>query len=185
MDGVAVVSMKDQGCAEALQAVEDRPEGDVGGAIRLANANINPVTGLATDYLNHFNEAIMLLDMLSSCPDCIADFLDWQPKNYREHFLASRFKDRDMAVAAYDAADPTVRNCLDMLAETMTAVLEATRTAMRPGLPEATTRRLARQAVAALKPLVARAGAVINGDAEAIAGDALAPQAAVDRLMRR
>ena len=117
--------MKYQDCAEALQAVEDWSDGEAGGAVRLADANINPATGLATDYLNHFNEAIMLLEMLSSCPDCIADFLDWQPKSYREHFLASRFKDRHMAVAAYDAADPTVRNCLDMLAGTMTAVLEA------------------------------------------------------------
>jgi hypothetical protein len=36
---------------------------------RLADANINPASGLATDYLNHFNEAIMLLEILSSCPD--------------------------------------------------------------------------------------------------------------------
>ena len=43
--------------------------------VRLADANINPATGLATDYLNHFNEAIMLLEMLSSCPECRDDFL--------------------------------------------------------------------------------------------------------------
>ena len=177
--------MKDQDCTGALQAVEGWSEGDAGGAMRLANANINPATGLATDYLNHFNEAIMLLEMLPSCPDCIADFLDWQPKSYREHFLASRFKDRHMAVAAYDAADPTVRNCLDTLAGTMTAVLEATRTAMRDDLPQPAAGQFARQAVASLKPLVALAGAVINGDAEALAGEAAAPQAAVDRLLGR
>jgi len=177
--------MKYQDCAEALQAVEDWSEGDESGAIRLADANINPVTGLATDYLNHFNEAIMLLEMLSSCPDCIADFLEWQPKSYREHFLASRFKDRQMAVAAYDAADPTVRNCLDTLANTMTAVLEAARTAMRANLPEPVAQQLAQQTVASLKPLVARAGAVINGDGEALGGETAAPQVAVDRLMRR
>jgi hypothetical protein len=39
--------------------------------------------------------------------------------------------------------------------------------------------------VASLKPLIARAGAVINGDAEALADGAMAPQAAVDRLLRR
>ena len=177
--------MKYQDCAEAMQAVEDWAEGEARAAMRLADANINPVTGLATDYLNHFNEAIMLLEMLSGSPDCIADFLDWRPKNYREHFIASRFKDRHIAVAAYDAASPSVRNCLDMLAETMTAVLEAAGAAMRSGLPEPAARQLARQAVAALKPLVARAGAVINGDAEALAADASTPQAAVDRLLTR
>ena len=45
----------------------------------LARANINPATGLATDYLNHFNEAIMLLEMLSAMPDCAEDFLVWEP----------------------------------------------------------------------------------------------------------
>jgi hypothetical protein len=177
--------MKYQDCAEALQAVEDWSDGEAGGAARLADANINPATGLATDYLNHFNEAVMLLEMLSSCPECLTDFLDWQPKSYREHFLGSRFKDREMAVTAYQAANATVRNCLDMLAGTMTAVLEATRGAMRSGLPEPAAQRLAQTTVAALKPLIARAGAVINGDAEALAGDAVAPQVAVDRLLKR
>ena len=37
-------------------------------AARLRAANINPRTGLATDYLNHFNEAIMLLEMIPDMP---------------------------------------------------------------------------------------------------------------------
>ena len=176
--------MKYQDCAEALQAVEDWSDGEAGGAIRLADANINPRTGLATDYLNHFNEAIMLLEMLSSSPDCVADFLDWQPLSYREHFTASRFKDRQMAVAAYEAADPTVRNCLDTLAGTMTAVLEAARMAMRSDLPPQAAQQLAAHTAGSLKPLIARAGAVINGDSGALDGAAVAPQAAVDRLMK-
>ena len=48
----------------------------------------------------------MLLEMLSSCPECLDDFLGWRPMSYREHFEASRFKGRDLAIAAYDAADP-------------------------------------------------------------------------------
>jgi hypothetical protein len=176
--------MKYQDCAEALQAVEDWADGEADGAVRLADANINPATGLATDYLNHFNEAIMLLEMLSNCPDCRADFLDWQPKSYREHFLDSRFKDRQMAVAAYEATSPAVRNCLDMLAATMTAVIEATRSTMCSALPEPAAQHLAQQAVASLKPLIARAGALINGDTEALAGGDTLPQAAVDRLLR-
>jgi hypothetical protein len=176
--------MKYQDCAEAMQAVEDWSGGETGAAMRLADANINPRTGLATDYLNHFNEAIMLLEMLSSCPNCAADFLDWQPKSYREHFIGTRFKDRHMAVAAYDAADPAVRNCLDMLAGTMTAVLEAARAAMRADLPQPAAQQLAERTVGSLKPLIARAGALINGDTGVLDGNTAAPQAVVDRLMR-
>ena len=171
--------MRYQDCVEAVQAGAD----EATDAPRLADANINPATGLATDYLNHFNEAIMLLEMLSSCPDCRGDFLAWRPMNYREHFMASRFKGRDIAVAAYDAADPTVRGCLDTLAGTMTAVLEATRATMSADMPPEAAGALADRAAAWLRPLVARAGAVINGDADANLPDA--PQAVVDGLMKR
>ncbi len=51
-------------------------------AERLRAANINPRTGLATDYLNHFNEAIMLLEMVPDIPECAEDFLGWQPLSY-------------------------------------------------------------------------------------------------------
>ena len=65
---------------------------------RLRAANINPRTGLATDYLNHFNEAIMLLEMIPDMPECAEDFLGWHPLSYGEHFTASNFKARDLAI---------------------------------------------------------------------------------------
>ena len=175
--------MKYQDCVEAVQAADEAPDGAAGDAPRLADANINPVTGLATDYLNHFNEAIMLLEMLPGCPECRDDFLGWRPMSYREHFVASRFKGRDMAIAAYDAADPDLRGCLDTLANTMSDVLEATRAAMNAGMPPEAAGALASRAAASLKPLVARAGAVINGDTDASATNI--PQTVVDRLMKR
>lgn len=150
-------------------------------AARLAEANINPVTGFATDYLNHFNEAVMLLEMLPDCPDCIDDFLAWRPMNYREHFMASNFKGRDLAIAAYDAADPVLRDCLDTMATTMTAVLEATRESMTPGMQPTVAAALAEQAVAWVKPLLTRAGALINGEGDGEIGDA---QAMADQLMK-
>jgi hypothetical protein len=173
--------MKYQDCAEALQA----DEGADLGAARLAEANINPATGLATDYLNHFNEAIMLLEMLSSCPEYRDDFLGWQPMSYREHFESSRFKGRALAIAAYDAADLSLRGCLDTLAGTMTTVLEATGAAMNSDIASESAVALAERAAALLRPLIARARAVINGEHAADAGELLTPQAAVDRLMKR
>jgi len=129
----------------------------------LARANINPVTGLATDYLNHFNEAIMLLEMLTSMPDCTEDFLAWRPMSYHEHFAASHFKARELAIAAYDIANPAARQRLDELADAMNAILQATREALMLQLSPQAAGTLADQAAGWLKPLVARAGAVING----------------------
>jgi hypothetical protein len=154
-------------------------------ADRLARANINPATGLASDYLNHFNEAIMLLEMLSDCPECREDFLTWRPKTYREHFSGSHFKQGEVALEAYEAADPAARRSLEVLAETMTAMLEATRKAMVAGLPHDVAVRIASRSAAWLKPLVAHAGAVINGESCGPRHDLFEPQAAVDILMKR
>jgi hypothetical protein len=173
--------MKYQDCAETLQA----DDGADGAAGALADANINPATGLATDYLNHFNEAIMLLEMLQSCPDCRDDLLAWQPMSYREHFEASRFKGRAIAIAAYDAADPNLRDCLDALAGAMTAVLEATCATIGSDLPAEAAAALANRGAALLKPLIARTGALINGEDLTGAGDPAAPQMAIDALMKR
>lgn len=185
--------MQYQDCASALQAAAIDPrgmspqdlaaDGEAIAAPRLADANINPSTGLATDYLNHFNEAIMLLEMVAGCPDCLADFHRWQPMSYREHFLVSRFKGRDLAIAAYDAADPAARACLDSLAATMTTVIESTRATMTADVSPEAAGALAERAAAWLKTLVARAGAVINGEVDV--GQPGAPQAMVDRLMSR
>ncbi len=126
----------------------------------------------------------MLLEMLSSCPDCLDDFLSWRPMSYRERFDASHVKGRSLAIAAYDAADPSLRNCLDNLAGTMTAVLAATRAAMSSEDPPQSLAAVADRAAALLRPLVARAGAVINGNDIAVASEPMTPQAMVDGLMK-
>jgi hypothetical protein len=148
-------------------------------------SKINPVTGLSTDYLNHFNEAIMVLEMVAVMPECIPDLEAWHPKNYREHFASSHFSDRDAVLAAYDAADPTVRQALDSAAATLNAVLAETQEAVlkNVNLPE-TANAFAQRSVEWLKPLVARTGAVINGTAHS-APDWAGPQAAIDSLFNR
>ncbi len=69
---------------------------------KVKGENINPQTLLATDYINHFNEVHMLLDMLPSMPECIEDILEWAPKNYQKHFADSVFTAKDLAIEAYN-----------------------------------------------------------------------------------
>ncbi len=150
---------------------------------RLEGTNINPVTGLATDYLNHFNEAIMLLEMLPMAPDCKEDFLAWHPMSYSEHFAASNFKHRDLAIAAYEAAHPDYRRPLDELADQMNQILVETHDGLKGDLSHDTIRILAEATTHWLRPLVARAGAVINGELDARQSIAEpAPQDAIDAL---
>src|SRR5438477_4387236 len=134
-------------------------------AEQLRAANINPRTGLATDYLNHFNEAVMLLEMVPDMPECAEDFLTWTPLSYAEHFWASNFKARDLAIEAYELSD--VRVEFDNITASMTSILTAVGTAMREARQDKTRATLAEQATGWVKPLVALAGGIINGGAEA------------------
>jgi hypothetical protein len=138
------------------------PEEEARAAL-LRAANINPRTGLATDYLNHFNEAIMLLEMVPDMPECAEDFLGWRPLSYCEHFTASNFKARELAVEAYDAADAGIRAEFDDITSAMTSILTAVSAAMREVHHDKTRATLAKQATAWVKPLVMLAGGIING----------------------
>jgi hypothetical protein len=133
----------------------------------LRAANINPRTGLATDYLNHFNEAVMLLEMVPDMPECAEDFLAWQPLSYAEHFTASNFKARDLAIEAYDTADVRIRKEFDNITSSITAILTAVGAAMREVSQDKSRARLAEQATGWVKPLVTQAGGIINGDGAA------------------
>ena len=136
-------------------------------AAQLRAANINPRTGLATDYLNHFNEAIMLLEMVPDMPECAEDFLGWEPLSYAEHFTASNFKARDLAIAAYESANADIRAKFDNITSAMTSILTAVGAAMREARQDKTRAILAEQATGWVKPLVMQAGGIINGGTEA------------------
>ena len=142
------------------------PDGEAQAA-RWRAANINPRTGLATDYLNHFNEAIMLLEMVPDMPECAEDFLTWTPLSYAEHFIASNFKARDLAIEAYESADAGIRAEFDNITSARTSILTAVGAAMREASQDKTRATLAEQATAWVKPLVAMAGGIINGASEA------------------
>jgi len=155
---------------------------DAARAAALKAANINPNTGLATDYLNHFNEAIMLLEMIPAMPECAGDFLSWQPLTYAEHFIASNFKCRDLAISAYNEAAEDIRVPFDEVCDTMTSILLAIRDAVAGSQQDVTKTRLAENALGWLKPLVAKAGGMINGASEAEADEAQ-PQSDADMIM--
>ena len=64
----------------------------------VAATNVNDDTFLATDYLNHFNEIVMLLEMVPDMPDILTDAKDWRPKTYARHFLDSGLSDSGITI---------------------------------------------------------------------------------------
>lgn len=88
--------------------------------------NINPKSFLATDYLNHFNEVIMLINMLPDMPDMLDDVLEWEPKSYPNHFAQSGFAGREMAIAAYHQSPIHVRGAFDAVVSEIDTLLLST-----------------------------------------------------------
>lgn len=132
----------------------------------LRAANINPVTGLATDYLNHFNEVVMLMEMLPDMRDCAEDVLEWKPASYVEHFEMSAFKDRDLAVIAYEAAPRAVRVHLETLILQIDGEVQRAQDFLRAAASPEICQEVARMATEEIKPLIAAASGAINGQAE-------------------
>lgn len=133
----------------------------------LLDANINPRTGLATDYLNHFNEAIMLLEMIPDMPECAEDFLAWQPLSYRAHFEASNLKAKGLIIQAYEQADEALRAEFDDVAAAMTAIFIAVGTGMRQTTKDSSRVTLAKQTMGWIAPLLALASSLIHGSSDA------------------
>jgi hypothetical protein len=85
--------------------------------------NIDPQTLLATDYLNHFNEIVMLLELIPDMPECLEDAEAWQPKSYQDHFRDSQFRDRDLAVEAYEHVPHCYREPFDDVISQMNRIV--------------------------------------------------------------
>ncbi|GGB51695.1 hypothetical protein GCM10011316_24620 [Roseibium aquae] len=153
-------------------------------AEKLEKANINPATGLATDYLNHFNEVVMLLEMLPAMPECAEDVLAWKPLDYCSHFENSSFTEKQLAITAYEAAPPYLRENLETLIREINAAVQTAQDALRDG-PAAVevANDVSITATATIKPLISVASGVIHGhvdDVEIHEGDAA--QAEIDAL---
>lgn len=170
-----------------MPVIAEAPKEDVGALLTpsvLADANINPATRLATDYLNHFNNVVMLLELISSMPECADEVLSWQPVSYEDYFAHSHFRHRDLAILAYRHADPVLRGRFDGMVEALnTSMLMAQ--AMLSGedpLDPETDFHLRELVDQHLKPLIAETGGLINGTITVAPMTHLLPDTAQDSI---
>jgi hypothetical protein len=128
--------------------------------------NIDPLTLLATDYLNHFNEIVMLLEMIPDMPDCLEDAEAWEPKSYQEHFRQSQFHDKDLAIAAYEHSPSRYRTPFDDVIGQMNRIvpwgLQRIREVLSAGEPER-LRLICTDISRRLQKLIDIASAIIHG----------------------
>jgi hypothetical protein len=147
---------------------------------RAAHSNVSEKTLLATDYLNHINEIVMLLDLVPDAPECLEDCKAWQPKDYQDHFRASSIADRDLAIEAYPFSPPAFKEPFDRLVNEMNRLvalsIERLDGAIASGDADV-THLIAETASRNLQDLIGQASAVIHGS------DHVVDQAQIDALM--
>lgn len=147
---------------------------------KVAGSLINPETLLATDYLNHFNEVVMLVDMIPDMPDMMGDCRAWKLKSYAEHFAGSGLHYGALAAEAYDHAPAATRAAFEQtvaqLAQTIKITLVRLDSAISLNDAEQ-LRAVAKAGTTAMHALIERAGGIING------GNETMDQAEIDRIL--
>jgi hypothetical protein len=157
----------------------------------IPGTNINESTLLASDYLNHFHELVMLLEAVPAEAGSFGDdLLAWRPLTYEQHFSESGFRDKNLAIAAYRRAPPKIRARFDesvarLHGEAVTLIGE-----VAIELKGGSKRRLRESCLAAaerLRILIDEANAIANGEIGAPGGEAngagdIGGQAAIDAL---
>ncbi|CCQ75442.1 hypothetical protein [Magnetospira sp. QH-2] len=148
---------------------------------KVAGSNISPRTLLATDYMNHFNEIVMLLEMIPDMPDLYEEAREWRPKSYQEHFKDSSFSDRDLAVEAYDHVPAQFRERFETTIQQMDSViltcLERIEDLLQSGQAD-TIRIRTRALLALLRQLGDVANGIIHG------GETVMHQDEIDGVMK-
>ncbi|WP_207481097.1 hypothetical protein [Arenibaculum pallidiluteum] len=141
---------------------------------RVRGTNISGKTLLATDYLNHFNEIVMLVEMVPDMPDMIDECRAWCPKGYQQHFRESGFHDRDLAIEAYEHVPKPFRDAFEATIEQMNAVVAFTVGRIEEARSAGDEERLRRDcqlAVGMMQRIVQVANGIIHGSAHVMQQD--------------
>lgn len=132
----------------------------------LAGSNINETTFLATDYLNHLNEAVMMIELVPSAPDMLEEALSWRPKTYQEHFRGSDLAVAELACRAYEIAPERFRLPFDLTVKAIQRRISTTLAKLEP-LVEAGDQSqvslIVLSSCKAVQDLIGVAAAIVNG----------------------
>jgi hypothetical protein len=88
--------------------------------------------GLSTDYLNHYSEILMLIEMVSFDASIGDEIGRWQPIGYREYFGKSPLRRAPAAIAAYDALAAESRLSFEQIVQALDKLTVAAIVALRP-----------------------------------------------------
>ncbi len=149
---------------------------------RIDASNLSPQTFLATDYLNHFNEIVMTLEMIPDMPELMEEAKAWTPKSYQDHFRDSTIADRDLVIEAYEYVPDRYKKPFETTIGQINKLIGTSVERLERDLERGNSGLLRENAVALsriIQRLMDTAGAIIHGsektldqgDVDALLGD--------------
>lgn len=147
---------------------------------------VNPASGLANDYLNLFNEVLMIIEQLPVMPELLDDLMAWKPVTYQEYFSRSVLPGSRSALDDYNRLAPVFRQRFEALVgdldrQATGAVVSIRRHIRTKGTDDAPAlAAICEKAVTALRETLERAVALVNHGS---ADSAESAQARADRLL--
>jgi hypothetical protein len=82
--------------------------------LKQASHLVNPNSGIANDFLNQYNEILLLVENLPILlPEMIDDLLAWKPRSYEEYFRTSPLVGGEIAIKIYQALKASFRDIFE------------------------------------------------------------------------
>jgi hypothetical protein len=141
--------------------------------------------GLSNDFLNHYSEVLMLIEMAADDPAMSAELLEWRPVSYRAYFAASDVRRASAALEAYEALPEAHRKAFEKLVAAMDTLATMATFALQPPTEPDSAPTVVEATAPALRGLIAKASAFLNSGGQELASDSGAEeaQAVIDRII--
>ena len=157
--------------------------------LKQANHLVNPNSGIANDFLNQYNEILLLVENLPVLlPEMVEELLAWRPRSYEEYFRTSPLLGGEIAIKIYQALKASFRDVFEAqiakingLANKAVAVIGHQRHGMEEMRAE-DIETFCEQIAAQLRAEIEKAADLVN---HGLAAPGETSQQMADRLMMR
>jgi hypothetical protein len=93
--------------------------------IKQASNLVNPSSGIANDFLNQYNEVLLLVENLPVLlPEMVAELLSWKKKTYEEYFETSPLPGGDIAIKIYHSLNKDFRRRFESVTDKINNISE-------------------------------------------------------------
>jgi hypothetical protein len=119
---------------------------------------------LSTDYLNCFNEIMMVIELAAEMPEMIEELIVWRPITYVEHFEKSGLRHAEVSIAGYTQLAPLRRQEFDILSDALNRLAVMTISSMADAQEPMLRKAIADIATKAFGYHITRAADFINAN---------------------